>query len=132
MTSVPPITKEMPATSEAVNPTAFAAAVADAAAVAATGEALNSTIEEDYWRARYQSEPYYGDGYTFTDYWPAYRTGIEGYGHYPGLRFEDIEAQMRERYLRHRGESRLGWVGAAPAVRRAWERLVNANSPAAI
>jgi hypothetical protein len=142
ITSEPPITREMPATVDAASTPAFAAgsdgralgaaAQADAAAVAAAGEALNSTIEEDFWRTSFESEPYYGTGYSFADYWPAYRTGIEGYSRYPGRSFEDIEKQLREHFLGHRGESRLGWVGAGPAVRRAWERLVSANSAAAI
>jgi len=76
-----------------------------------------------YWQNQYQTEPYYRQGSSFSDYEPAYRTGIEGRNQFSGQRFEDVEGELRNNYEHNRGTSTLGWTqGASQACRAAWDR----------
>ena len=100
-----------------------AGAVAGGLAGKAIGEAANPTVEDQYWRESYQSEPYHNSNYSYDDYSPAYRTGYEGYGRSNGKSFEELENSLEGDYRRNRGNSRLGWQEARPATRSAWDRL---------
>ena len=89
----------------------------------AAGEAVNPSLEDAYWRDRYEREPYYTKPYTYDDYAPAYRTGYEAYGRYPGKSLEEIEADLERDYAANRGNSRLSWNDAKIATRAAWNRV---------
>ena len=98
----------------------------DAAQVKKAGRERNTLGQTEsqtaYWQDQYQSEPYYNRGSSFSDYEPAYRTGIEGRAQYPGQRFEEVEDDLRSHYENSRGTSQLGWnQGASQACRAAWD-----------
>ena len=84
---------------------------------------VDPTVEEAYWRAQYMREPYFERGYSFEDYYPAYRTGWEGRIRYHGRTFEDAERELARDYQRNRGNSLLDWRRNRHAARAAWERL---------
>ena len=83
---------------------------------------VDAGIEESYWREHFATEPYYDPTYSFEDYLPAWRTGWEGIGKYPGRGFEDAERDLQQDFHWHRGQSRLLWNQARAAVRAAFER----------
>jgi hypothetical protein len=84
---------------------------------------IDATVEETYWRDNYLREPYYERGYTFDDYYPAYRTGWEGRQRYQGRTFEQCERDLQRDYQRNRGTSQLDWAKNRHAVRAGWERF---------
>src|SRR5690606_33322823 len=73
-------------------------AVAGGLAGKATAEAIDPTVEEEYWRSHYTSEPYYESGRSYEDYAPAYRTGYEGRARYGVRRFEEVEDDLEADY----------------------------------
>jgi hypothetical protein len=86
-------------------------------------ERVNPAVEEAYWRDNYLREPYYERGYTFEDYYPAYRTGWEGRVRYAGLTYEQCERELQRDYQRNRGASQLDWARNRHAVRAGWDRF---------
>jgi hypothetical protein len=84
---------------------------------------IDATVEEAYWRDNYLREPYFERGYTFDDYYPAYRTGWEGRVRYQGRTYEQCERDLQRDYQRNRSGSRLEWAKNRHAVRAAWERF---------
>lgn len=88
-------------------------------------EAMNPSVEETYWKERYESEPYVTRDLNYEDYLPAYRAGYMGYSTYGvhGRSFEEAEADLKQDYERDRGASRLSWAEARPAARAAWDRI---------
>lgn len=101
---------------------AVAGAVAGALAGRAIAENYDPAVEEEYWRGRYEAEPYFDRGHTFDDYAPAYRLGGLSRRRYPDGRFEEVEQSLALEYEAGRGQSRLDWERARPAVIAAWDR----------
>jgi hypothetical protein len=111
---------------------AVAGAVGTAAGVAAGAAAaltrskeprkVDPVIEESHWREHFTAEPYYDATYAFEDYLPAWRTGWEGIGKYPGKSFEQAERDLQADFHWNRGQSRLLWEQARDAVRAGFER----------
>lgn len=79
-------------------------------------------FDATYWQQQYQREPYYNQARNFGDYAPAYRIGSENRSRYAGMRFEDVEGDLRAEFETGRGDSRLVWDEAREAVRAAWDR----------
>ena len=79
--------------------------------------------EELYWREHFAAEPYVEAAYQFEDYLPAWRTGWEGRGKYPGRGFDDVLRDLEGDFYWNRGQSRLTWQQALPAVRAGWEHV---------
>ena len=77
--------------------------------------------ENAYWREHYQAEPYFRQGESFSDYEPAYRTGIEARKAYAGQRFEEIEDDLRNDWEARKGSNAMGWDRASQACRAAWD-----------
>ena len=77
------------------------------AAAALTGSRkprkLDPVIEESHWREHFTAEPYYDATYAFEDYLPAWRTGWEGIGKYPGKSFEPAERDLSAARLERGG-----------------------------
>jgi hypothetical protein len=110
---------------------AVAGAVGTAAGVAAGAAAalskdqprnVDPVIEEAHWREHFASEPYFDATYAFEDYLPAWRTGWEGVGKYAGRTFDQAERDLQSDFHWNRGQSRLLWDQAKPAVKAAFER----------
>jgi len=89
----------------------------------AVAEHFDPTVEEQYWRGAYNTEPYYNSEYGFDDYAPAYRLGGEARDRYRDSRFEDVERDLADEYRRTRGTSNLEWDDARDATRAAWSRV---------
>jgi hypothetical protein len=89
-----------------------------------TGPVIDIAAQEKYWCENFESRPYVPDGASFDDYGPAYRYGIQRYVRSDRPReWGEVEPEMAAGWASAKGESRLSWDEAAPAVRDAWERL---------
>jgi hypothetical protein len=107
---------------------AVVGAVAGGLAGKSAAERINPTVEDEYWRNNYTSQPYFEKDYDYTDYQPAYRAGYEGYGRYgdSGRTYDDVEPDLRRDYERDRGDAGLAWDKAKFAAKDAWHRIENA------
>ena len=88
------------------------------------GEAVDPT-EDEYWRESHSDRDYYKDDYAYDDYEPAYRLGYnaaDANKHQPYN--DEVETSLSEHYEKRRGESRLDYDQAKPAIRDAYERRV--------
>lgn len=101
-------------------------AVAGGLAGKRAAEAIDPTVENDYWRSNYDSRPYYESNYTYEDYEPAYRTGYQGYPTYAGRPYHEVEPDLQRDYERNRGGTGLAWEKAKHATRDAWDRVERA------
>lgn len=109
---------------------AVVGAVAGGYAGKGVAEAINPTVEEDYWRDEHRTRPYYDPSYSYdADYRPAYRAAVESYNVTPTRSYEESEAELRERWERERGDSRLDWPRASQAMRDVYERDRNPTTP---
>ena len=88
-------------------------------------EAVNPTVEDEYWRENYSSRDYVDPDADYEDYQPAYRYGWESYSQYQdrGKTFDDVSNELERDWRTKRGESSLEWGHAKPAVRDAWCRI---------
>jgi hypothetical protein len=82
--------------------------------------------EEAYWRDQYAKRPYATTTTTYTTYEPAYRYGYEAYTANNGRAMTDEE--LRAGWIKHRGDSKLEWEQARPAVKDAYDRLAKFNT----
>lgn len=95
-------------------------AVAGGLAGKGAAEAINPTVEEEYWRRTYATRPYVSSGADYDTYRPAYQYGWESYARYQGRRFDEVESDLRRDW---EGEGRMSWDNARDAVRDAWHRV---------
>ncbi len=102
-----------------------AGALAGGLAGKGAAEAVNPTVEDNYWRDNYSSQPWAERNYSYEDYQPAFRSGYEGYSRYgtTGKTYEEAEPNLRQDWDRNKGKSRLEWERARMASRAAWERV---------
>ena len=99
-------------------------AIAGAGIGHVTGEAVNPTAEEAYWRGAYINEPYYDSNYTFDDYAAAYRrAGLVRRKGAADLTWEQAESDLKTDWMRNKNTSRLRWDQASVASRAAWDRV---------
>lgn len=109
---------------------AVVGAVAGGYAGKAIAEAIDPTAEDAYWRDEHRNRGYYDANYDYdTDYGPAYRTAVDSYNTSPGKSYAEAEAELRERWNRDRGQSRLDWSHASQAMRDVYERDRNPTTP---
>ena len=80
------------------------------------------SCEDQHWLRAHASEPYFLPGFDYEDYAPAYCVGYSGCAQYGGA-FEETDKSLRANWERIKGDSRLSWEQALPAVRAAWFRL---------
>jgi hypothetical protein len=76
----------------------------------------------DYWRQRHASMAFAGQHGSYNDYEPAYRYGAERSRELPGASFSEQELLLSQGWREFKGDSRLLWDAARPAVRHAWNR----------
>ncbi len=86
-------------------------------------ERIDPTAEDAYWAENYADRPYVSEDYSYDDYGPAYRYGVDAYGSYGARSFEEIDADLDRGWDRARGGSRLGWSDARHAARDSWQRV---------
>jgi hypothetical protein len=89
-------------------------------------EKIDPTAEDAYWHSNYASRPYVNRDYTYDDYGPAYRYGVDYYRSNPDRTFDESEAEMRNEWEHHKGRSRLSWEDARHATRDSWQRVSDA------
>jgi hypothetical protein len=105
-------------------------AVAGGLAGKGVAENIDPTVEVDYWRNEYQARPYYSNDYTFDDYEPAYRAGIESYDSGSPSSWDETEAAARARWEKRNRDSRLTWTQARNAAKDAYDRVhTRVNKP---
>src|SRR5262252_9485891 len=97
-------------------------AIAGGAAGHTAGEALDPTVEAEYWREHYRRRPYYEPGTDFSAYEPAYRYGWESATDptYRDLGFEEAEGRLRSEWSKCSPDS--PWNRCRDVVRDAWDR----------
>lgn len=98
-------------------------AVAGGLAGKGAAEAINPTLEEEYWRREYATRPYVTSGTEYDTYRPAYQYGWESYARYQGRRFDEVEADLRRDWESRRQGRPMTWDNAREAVRDAWHRV---------
>lgn len=88
------------------------------------GETLNPLVEDDYWREKSVSQPYYQENFDYDrDYSDAYRLGYESLPTYgEGVKFEDVESDLKLKWEQIDTDSRLNWEQARLAIKDAWSR----------
>lgn len=85
-------------------------------------EAVNPTVEDEYWRENYVSRPYVETGVHYSKYQPAYQLGWEGRVRYENLNWDEAEPKLREEW-RKKDDRVIEWSKASPAVKDAWYRI---------
>ena len=90
---------------------------------ATDGDALDPSLERDYWHVNYMTRPYYQQSRSFGDYEAAYRYGWENASKAGETTFEEAEkSRLASGWPAARGESPLSWEEAREATRDAWTR----------
>jgi hypothetical protein len=87
----------------------------------AVAEAIDPTIELDYWQANYTTRDYYDPQFGFEAYEPAYRAGLEAYD--PLASFTEREAELRRHWEETNPGSKLDWEQARKAMQDSWQRV---------
>lgn len=77
--------------------------------------------EDDYWRDAHLRARYASPGLDYEDFAPAYCVGYTGFAQYGGC-FDEAEKSLCANWVRIKGDSRLSYEQALPAIRAAWER----------
>ena len=101
---------------------AVVGAVAGGLAGKGAAEALNPTVEHEYWRVEFQNRPYFTNGTPYDQYGPAYQYGWQSYAKYKNVKFADVEPELGRGWESQRGSSKLSWRHAQNATRDAWQR----------
>lgn len=101
-------------------------AVAGGLAGKGAAEAVNPTVEDEYWRKNYASRPYASSG-SYDEFRPAFEYGWESYSRYRGRQFDDVEPDLRREWEKGRKNAGLGWNEARRAARDAWDRVERAR-----
>jgi hypothetical protein len=92
------------------------------------GKEVDLTPHVQWWREHFAERRHDLPG-GFEAYEPAFRYGTEQYLLSDRPRdFDEVQEELRLGWLDARGDSRMDWEAAQPAVRDAWERL---HDPAA-
>ncbi|MFK3648660.1 hypothetical protein ACI2IY_09475 [Lysobacter enzymogenes] len=105
-----------------------AAANADRAPSRSSPDALDLDSELSYWRAHYRllfGQP----GLRFSDYEPAVKLGLDAYMRGQIEDRPQAEHELRDRYRRVHGASRLDWNDARAVAAAACERLQRERGP---
>lgn len=86
-------------------------------------ESIDPTKEVEYWRSEYPERSYYSDDFSFEDYEPAYRAGIDVYEIDRQATWNENEVAARARWEDEGGHSRMSWEQARIAAEDAYSRL---------
>jgi len=92
-------------------------------------EAVNPTVENDYWREHHGRQEWASEDAPYEHFQPAYRTGYEAATKYPGREYEEIEADVARDYEKNDANPAIPWDRARPAVRAAWHRVAGTTTP---
>ena len=100
-------------------------AVVGGAAGHAAGEAVNPTVEREFWSKNFQTRPYYKSGTEYSEYEPAYRFGWESASRkdYAGKKFDEVEPELLRDWNGSAGGATDPWTDARDATHDAWLRV---------
>ena len=99
-------------------------AAAGAMAGGGVADMIDPVAEDRYWRDNHATRPYASPTYTYDDYGPAYRYGVDAWRRNDGRKsFDELESDMAAGWDSARGGSRLAWDDARHASRDAWHRV---------
>lgn len=101
-------------------------AVAGGLAGKGAAEAVNPTVEDQYWRANYATRPYATADRAYEYYQPAYRYGWEARSSYGARKWDEVENDLGRGWDKAKGTSRLTWDEAKSATKDAWHRVERA------
>jgi uncharacterized protein YjbJ (UPF0337 family) len=99
-------------------------AVAGGLAGKGVAEAVNPTVEEEYWREQFQNRPYYKSGTNYDTYQPYYRYGWEAASRpeFRGKKYDEIERQLETEWPSYRNTAKGEFREYKGATRDAYER----------
>lgn len=89
----------------------------------AAAEAVNPTIEDDWWRQNYARRPYARHGVPYDAYRPAYQYGWQARMMHGDADWTEIEPNLAAGWMQARGDSKLEWADAKHAAKDAWDRI---------
>jgi len=92
-------------------------------------EAVNPTVEEEYWRENHTAQEWAEKDSTYEHFAPAYRTGYEGVTKYAGQHYHEIELDLARDYEKNDANPAIPWDRARPAVKAAWHRVSGVTGP---
>ena len=100
-------------------------AVVGGAAGHAAGEAVNPTVEREFWSKNFQTRPYYKSGKEYSEYEPAYRFGWESAARkdYAGKKFDEVEPELLRDWNGSADGATDPWTDARDATHDAWLRV---------
>lgn len=93
-------------------------------------EAVDPTVEENYWRDNFSNRPYVESNATYDDYGPAYSYGVGSFGINQGRSFDEAEPHLSRDWHIAKGTSNLTWDKAKHASRDAWNKVSDATEQA--
>ena len=102
-------------------------AVAGGLAGEGVAQAVNPTVEDDYWRRNYASRSYVTPGATYETYRAAYEFGWESFRRYRGRAFDDVEGDLRREW--ERTDREMSWETARGAASDSWHRVGEQQRP---
>ncbi len=102
-------------------------AVAGGVGMQTLAEAINPTVEVDFWTDECVNKNYYDPRIGPKPFIAAYRIGWEGYT--PEKTFQEALPELRKRWEGEQAESPLGWSQAQEAMRDAWLRVASQYYP---
>ncbi|WP_407353543.1 hypothetical protein [Luteimonas sp. R10] len=88
-----------------------------------TAESADSRGDLGHFEQIHTHTRYYVEDCEWRDYEPAYRLGLDSFRSQGGQRFADAEPALGARWLKVRGDSRLSWDQARPAVEHVWREM---------
>jgi hypothetical protein len=86
-------------------------------------EAVNPTIEDEWWRGNYSNRPYAKSGESYETYRPAYEYGWQARMMHADADWAEIEPNLAAGWPQARGDSKLEWTDAQHAAKDAWDRV---------
>jgi phage tail tape-measure protein len=89
----------------------------------AAAEAVNPTVEDEWWRSNYSRRPYAKPGHSYETYQPAYEYGWQARMMHADADWSEIEPNLAAGWPQARGDSTLEWADAQHAAKDAWDRI---------
>ena len=97
-------------------------AVAGGLAGKGAAEAINPTIEDEFWRNNYSKRPYAAADRGYEYYQPAYKYGWESRAKHGGKEWDAVASDLQKGWDKARGSSKMEWNEARTPVSEAWHR----------
>jgi len=102
---------------------AIVGGVAGGLAGKGVAEAIDPTIQDNYWRENYKSRPYVDATKSYDHYDDAYRYGWESRGAHADRKWDEVESDLGRNWDNAKGKSTMAWNDAKQATRDAWHAV---------